>query len=84
MFFSTMVEPSEVNESKEIRLYSSEAGEQWNVLASWQKDRWPMKFFQYGNAFLPDGDNQTNFIAASTVSVAGADLQTTIWRTSLA
>lgn len=82
MFFSTMVEPSQVNESNEVRLYSSENGVEWDALASWRKDRWPMKFFQYGNAFLPDGDNQTDFLAASTIAVKGADFQTTIWRTS--
>lgn len=82
LFFSTMVEPSEVNASNDVRLYSSETGNEWNVLASWRKDRWPMKLFQYGNAFLPDGENQTDFLAASTIAVGGADLQTTIWRTS--
>lgn len=84
IFFSTMVEPSEVNESNDVRLYSSESGTEWSVLASWRKDRWPMKFFQYGNAFLPDGDNQTDLLAASTIAVENADLQTTIWCTSTA
>lgn len=82
MFFTTMVEPSQVNMSRDVRLYASTTGDVWNLLASWCKDRWPMGFFQYGNAFLPDGDNQTEFLAASTIAVEGADLQTTIWRTS--
>lgn len=81
MFFSTMVEPSAVNHSCDVHLYCSASGAEWNVLASWRKDRWPMKFFQYGNASLPDGDNQTDFLAASTIAVEGADLQTTVWRT---
>ena len=82
MFFSTMVEPSEANESTDVHLYSSESGAEWNVLASWRKDRWSMKFFQYGNVFLPDGDNQTELLAATTIAVRGADLQTTVWRTA--
>ena len=83
-FFSTMAEPSEVNASNEVRLYSSQTGAEWSELASWRKDGWPMKFFQYGNVFLPDGDNQTDLLAVSTIAVEGADLQTTVWRTSTA
>ncbi len=41
-----------------------------------------MKFFQYGNAFLPDGENTSDFVAATTIAVRGADLQMTIWRTT--
>ena len=31
---------------------------EWRPLCEWKKDRWSMRFFQYGNAFLPDGDEQ--------------------------
>ena len=79
MFFSTMVESSEVNRSRSVRLYGSGDGAEWESLADWQKDRWSMKFFQYGNAFLPDGENGTNLLAFSTIAVEGADLQTSIW-----
>jgi hypothetical protein len=58
----------------------SEHGNSWNTVAGWRKDRWPMGFFQYGNALLPDGDNTTDLLAVSTVAVEGADLQTSIWR----
>jgi hypothetical protein len=80
MFFSTMVEPSEVNSSRCVRLLGSGDGVEWESLADWQKDRWPMKFFQYGNAFLPDGENTTDLLAVSTIAVEGADLQTSIWK----
>jgi hypothetical protein len=40
-----------------------------------------MRFFQYGNGFLPDGENTTDLLAASTIAVEGADQTTTIWRT---
>jgi hypothetical protein len=43
-------------------------------------DYWSPKFFQYGNASLPDGDNGTDLLAVSTVAVRDADLQTSIWR----
>jgi len=41
-----------------------------------------MKYFQYGNAFLPDGENSTDLLAATTIAVQGADLRTSIWQTS--
>ncbi len=78
-FFSTMVEPSEVNRSREAQLVGSSDGSNWQVLARWQKDKWPMRYFQYGNAFLPDGENATSYLAASTIAVERDDLVTTIW-----
>ncbi|HEV2698633.1 MAG TPA: hypothetical protein VGU90_11620 [Terriglobales bacterium] len=82
MFFSTMVEPSLFNRSRVVALFGSSNSENWNLLTEWEKDRWPMKFFQYGNAFLPDGHNHTDLLAVTTIAVNNADMQTTIWRTS--
>src|SRR5579864_1708506 len=81
MFFSTMVEPSPVNQSRAVKVFGSGNGICWSQLADWQKDRWSPKFFQYGNAFLPNGDNCTDILAVSTIAVQNADLQTSIWRT---
>jgi len=39
----------------------------------------PMRYFQYGNAFLPDGENATNYLAATTIAVEPDDLVTTLW-----
>jgi hypothetical protein len=80
MFFSTMAEPSRVNPARTVDLFGSPDGTEFQSIASWQKDRWPMKFFQYGNAFLPDGENSTDLLAVSTIAVEGADLQTSIWK----
>jgi len=80
IFFSTMVEPSEVNSGRTVSLLGSPNGRSWEFLACWPKDRWPMKLFQYGNAFLPDGENTTDVVAVSTIAVKGADLQTSIWK----
>jgi hypothetical protein len=79
VFFSAMVEPSEVNRDRQIALYGG-SGDDWQRLQSWDKDRWPMRFFQYGNAFLPAGENATDFLALTTVAAAGHDLETSIWR----
>jgi hypothetical protein len=80
MFFSTMVEPSEVNFSREICVYGSADGFTWNKALSWQKDAWPMALFQYGNAFLPDGQNGTDVLAVTTAAVKNGDGETTLWR----
>ena len=82
IFFSTMVEPSEVNRTRKVTLVGSQNGAHWQQIARWHKDRWSMRFFQYGNAFLPDGDNSTDLLAATTISVRSADRVTTIWRTA--
>ena len=73
IFFSTMVEPSAVNSDRHVRIYGSRDGENWESSLTWQKDRWPMSLFQYGNAFLPDGENSTNYLAATTVAVEADD-----------
>jgi hypothetical protein len=86
VFFSTMVEPSEVNHDRCVRIFGSqtEGGQadertapptntNWRPLLAWPKDRWPMRFFQYGNAFFPDGENHTPYLALTTVAVQAED-----------
>ena len=81
VFFSTMVEPSDINRDREVRIFGAHTGGltgkradgDWRPLLAWKKDSWPMRFFQYGNAFLPDGDNQTPYLAVSTVAVEADD-----------
>ncbi len=79
LFFSTMAEPSGVNTSREVQIAGSSDGANWRVVANWKKDNLPMRFFQYGNAFLPDGENSTQYLAATTIAVETDDLVTTMW-----
>ncbi|MGD0757709.1 MAG: hypothetical protein ABR921_02300 [Candidatus Sulfotelmatobacter sp.] len=79
IFFSTMVEPSEVNSDQNVRIYGSLDEENWPALLSWRKDRWPMSFFQYGNAFFPDGENNTNYLAVTTAAVEADDQCTLLY-----
>ncbi len=76
VFFSTMVEPSDVNRDRAVRLYGADVSsdKNWQPLMAWPKDRWPMGLFQYGNAFLPDGNNTTNVLALSTIAVKSDDM----------
>jgi hypothetical protein len=80
IFFSTMVEPSTINSSRDVCLYGSSDGIQWQRVLQRRKDRWPMGLFQYGNAFLPSGKNTTDLLAVTTAAVERADLETSIWR----
>jgi hypothetical protein len=80
IFFSTMVEPSATNPSRDVCMYGSLDGDRWQRLQQWKKDCWPMGLFQYGNALLPDGKNTSGLLALTTVAVEQADLETSIWR----
>jgi hypothetical protein len=80
IFFSTMAEPSRVNSEREVSLYGRSEDGTWQIVRTWRKDRWPMRFFQYGNAFLPSGNNATDILAASTIAVEGEDISSSLWR----
>jgi hypothetical protein len=82
VFFSTMVEPSEVNHDRHVRIYGGRTGPNasgWHLLLGWQKDRWPMGLFQYGNALMPDGANPSSFLALTTVAVESDDMATSLY-----
>jgi hypothetical protein len=78
VFFATMVEPSEVNRDSHVRIYGG-SEENWTSSLAWKKDRWNMRLFQYGNAFLPGGNNTTNFLAVTTIAVEGDDMTTSLY-----
>jgi hypothetical protein len=80
IFFSTMVEPSDLNHEPYVCIYGGSESTAWNMLRSWKKDLLPMRFFQYGNAILPDGNNTSGFLAVTTIAVENEDLQTTIFK----
>ncbi|MGA9977374.1 MAG: hypothetical protein WBQ08_01865 [Candidatus Sulfotelmatobacter sp.] len=79
IFFSTMVEPSDVNADDHVRIYGSRDGESWPALLAWRKDLWPMSFFQYGNAFFPDGENNSDYLVVTTAAVEADDQSTLVY-----
>ena len=79
VFFSTMVEPSTKNPDRSVRIFGGRDGSDWRPLLAWPKDRWPMRFFQYGNAFLPDGENSTQYLAVTTIAVGSEDMITSLY-----
>ena len=79
VFFSTMVEPSQLNPDRSVRIVGGHNGQNWRPLLAWKKDRWPMHFFQYGNAFLPDGENSSSYLAITTIAVEAEDMITSLY-----
>lgn len=84
LFFSTMIEPSEINRDRRVQVYRGEVSspESWQPILTWRKDRWPIGLFQYGNAFFPDGANPTPYLALTTIAVESDDITTSIYNLS--
>jgi len=80
VFFTTMIEPSAVNLDRSVGVLRRCGGTTCACLQSWKKDHWSEKMFQYGNAFLPTGANNTNLLALTTIAVEGHDLEASVWR----
>jgi|SRR5450432_2109352 hypothetical protein len=80
IFFSTMVEPSQINLEPTVSIYGALDRNAWSKQLSWTKDGWPASLFQYGNAFLPDGHNTTGILVLTTIAVNAGDLETSLWR----
>lgn len=62
LFFSTAVEPSNVNKCRDACIWGSKDGEQWKCVARFRKDFWPKKLFQYGQILFPSGENNTDYL----------------------
>ena len=64
-----------------VRVYqgSVRSPDVWESVIEWKKDCWPMKFFQYGNAFFPDGNNTTSCLAVTSIAVESDDLVTSLY-----
>ena len=57
LFFSTAIEPSNVNTTKYAEVWGSPNGTEWKCILQFKKDIWPMKYFQYGQVFFPNGQD---------------------------
>lgn len=61
MFFSTAVEPSQVNTRRYAEVWGTSDGHSWSLIRHFKKDIWPLKYFQYGQVLFPagpgDGEN---------------------------
>ncbi|PWH86418.1 hypothetical protein [Brumimicrobium oceani] len=66
LFFSTVCEPSEVNNQKNVELWGSIDGIQWKCIQVFKKDLYPMKLFQYGQLMFPSGPGSENHLWFTT------------------
>ncbi|WP_157678658.1 beta propeller repeat protein [Oleiphilus messinensis] len=71
--FATVVEPSDVNHSQRVYIYFSKDGQRWKILHQATKDRWHMRYFQYGTYLFPSGVNHTAILYAFGQAVVGSD-----------
>lgn len=55
LFFSTAIEPSQVNRAKYAEVWASPNGTDWKRICKFKKDILPMRYFQYGQVFFPNG-----------------------------
>ena len=62
IFFSTAVEPGKTNRSRCASIWGSCDGTHWRQLEKYRKDIWPMKYFQVGQLYFPQGENKTDFL----------------------
>jgi len=62
LFFSTAVEPSDVNRSCYVEIWCSLNGFDWNMIYSLKKDIYSMKYFQYGQIFFPGGEGDGEYL----------------------
>lgn len=75
---STCVEPSAVNTGRVAMLFVSRDGERWEAAASYPKDTWDFRFFQYGTLILPYASDAGDVAMYSGQAVQGLDGKTRI------
>jgi len=70
MFLTTAVEGSCSETDRRMRLWTSEQGDTWQELMSWEKDRYPLKL-GYGVLWFPQDGANDNTLCVSGQGVTG-------------
>lgn len=67
--FSTVAEPSLVNDTTKVEVWVSSNWREWSCVMSFKKDLFPMRLFQYGQIVYPyiDGENSSFWVYAMSV-----------------
>lgn len=68
LFFSTAIEPSKVNNTQKAEIWASPDGDNWKCIFQFKKDFLPMKYFQYGQVFFPQGNGDGENLWLSPLS----------------
>jgi hypothetical protein len=69
--FSTAIEPSICNNTKYVELWRSDNGLDWYLYKKIKKDVWSMKYFQYGQIFFPNGNNNSLCYTSFAITSSG-------------
>ena len=59
MVFTTACEPSQMNKYAKTQVWFSQSGRDWTNLVEFKKDRWSMKFLQYGQVMMASGEGNS-------------------------
>lgn len=78
MMISTTVEPSKVNLDRHSHVWFSANGKEWKELASYEKDIFPMTYFQFGSILFPTYEGDSNFLVWNGRAVKGLDRKSMI------
>jgi hypothetical protein len=70
---TTTVEPGPEVHTSKCFLLASDDGVTWQEVASFAKDRWPMRFFKFGSLSLPSGAFSSRAFWLSGEGVEGLD-----------
>lgn len=62
MMVSTTVEPSDVNKDQSSHLWYSWDGHNWKELISFEKDRLPKTYFQFGSIRFPNYEGESDYV----------------------
>jgi hypothetical protein len=60
LFFSTAIEPSLINKTRMAEVWASPDGTKWRRIFTFKKDVLPMRYFQYGQVFFPNGPSDNS------------------------
>lgn len=74
LFFSTVIEPSRVNKSREAELWASPDGKNWDCVALHKKDIWSPWYFQYGQLTFPSGPGDGSNLWYTSLSTVDDDV----------
>jgi hypothetical protein len=73
ILLSTVVEPSRVNPTQNVHIWFSSNGVDWREVASFGRDLWHLKLFQYPTVYIAPGSVNSEFAFLSCRAIRGHD-----------
>ena len=73
ILLSTVVEPSRVNSTQCVHVWFSSDGFDWREVASFERDIWHLKLFQYPAVYIAPGSDNSEYAFLSCRALRGYD-----------